>query len=173
LSGYWVWFVLLSLYLAGTGIYIFGKLLRKKIRSVFYGTIVFIAVIMCFGMPMAKALTVNPEYRSLAELHEWQAENNAIPVYEYSYFTPEMIWAYGKPIPVILNHGVLQMPTENKFGVLIDENAADSFRTTFEAYSIKKVMRFDMNANAPGSSTHRPRLWRDLYMVSLKGHDTK
>jgi 4-amino-4-deoxy-L-arabinose transferase-like glycosyltransferase len=168
IDGYWVWYILLSVSLASVGIFIFGKLLRKKIRPVFYGTIVFIAVIMCFGMPMAKALTVNPEYRSLSELNNWQAQNNDMPVYEYSYFTPEMIWDYGKPIPVILNFGTEHLPQEPIFGVLVSEDDVDNFKKKFEAYSVEKVQRYDMNPNAPGSRTHRPRLWRDLYVVSKR-----
>ena len=167
IDGYWFWFVLLSVTLLVVGIFIFGNLIRKNIRRVFYGTIAFIAVIMCFGMPMAKALTVNPQYKSLSELHQWQTQHNNLPVFEYSYFTPEMIWAYGKPIKVILNHGELNIPNEPTFGVLVDENALESFKETFNNYTIKKVMRYDMNANAPETRSHRPRLWRDLYVVTL------
>lgn len=166
LAGYWLWFIVLSISLAGVGIYIFGKLLRKKIRAVFYGTIVFIAVIMCFGMPMAKALTINPAYKSLSELNDWQEANDNIPVYEYSYFTPEMIWDYGKPIPVILNFGTEAVPSDNKFAVLVAEEDLPKFKKTFADYYVEKVERYDMNANAPGSKSHRTRLWRDLYLVT-------
>ncbi|MAZ73253.1 MAG: hypothetical protein CMC70_08895 [Flavobacteriaceae bacterium] len=166
LTGYWVWFILLSIALASVGIFIFGKLLRKKMRAVFFGTIVFIAVIMCIGMPMAKALTINPEYKSLAKLNDWQAANNGISVYEYSFFTPELIWDYGKPIPVILNFGTKKLPSENTFGVLVAEDDVKDFKKMFREYSVEKIERYDMNANAPGSRTHKTRLWRDLYKVT-------
>ncbi|QIE60940.1 phospholipid carrier-dependent glycosyltransferase [Rasiella rasia] len=168
LDGYWVWFIILSIALVAVGVFIFRNLLRKKIKPVFYGTIAFIVVIMCFGMPMAKALTVNPEFRSLSELNTWQANNNNLPVYEYSYFTPEMIWEYGKPIPVILNFGAENLPKETSFGVLVSQDDVAKFKETFSAYTIENVMRYDMNPKAPGERSHRPRLWRDLYVVTRK-----
>ena len=168
LTGYWVWYILLSIALAGIGVFILGKLLRKKIRAVFYGTIAFIIAIMCFGMPMAKALTVNPAYKSLSALNDWQARYDDVPVYEYSYFTPEMIWDYGKPIPVIVNYGEEQLPTAKRFGVLVSQDDLDKFLKTFKNFTIEKVTRYDMNPNAPGTRTHRPRLWRDLYLVVAK-----
>ncbi len=166
LTGYWFWFILLSIALASVGIFILGKLLRKKIRAVFYGTIVFIAVIMCFGMPMAKALTINPEYRSLSKLNDWQDAHNNISVYEYSSFTPEMIWDYGKPIPKIIDSGTATIPSENTFAVLVAEEDLQKFKKTFENYTVEKIDRYDMNPNAPGSRSHRSRLWRDLYRVT-------
>lgn len=166
LHGNWFWYILLSISLASIGIFIFGKLLRKKIRPVFFGTIAFIIAIMCFGMPLAKTLTVNPEYKPLSELNQWQQQHNNLAVYEYSYFTPEMIWDYGKPIPVILNYGKEQLPAEASFGVLVAEDDVAKFQTTFANYSIEKVTRFDMNPKAPGERSHRPRLWRDLYVVT-------
>lgn len=165
---YWVWYILLSIVLFCVGVFIFRNLFKKRIQPVFYATIIFIASIMCLGMPMAKALTVNPAYKSLSELNNWQTSNNNIKVYEYSYFTPEMIWAYGKPIPVILNFGVENMPSEASFGVLVSEGDVAKFKQTFASYAIEKVTRYDMNAKAPGERSHRPRLWRDLYVVTLK-----
>ena len=53
---------------------------------------------------MASALTHNPEYKSLSELNEWQKETH-LQVYEFKDFTPEMIWDYGKPIPMIFRNG--------------------------------------------------------------------
>ncbi|RDK84776.1 ArnT family glycosyltransferase [Marinirhabdus gelatinilytica] len=166
LAGYWVWFILLSAALLSVGIYLLLNLLRKKIRAVFYGTIVFIAVIMCFGMPMAKALTINPEYNPLSELNDWQAQNNNIPVYEFTYFTPELIWDYGKPIPVIMNFGIENLPKEESFAVLVAQEDTEKFKKMFADRNFQKVERYDMNAKAPGESSHRTRLWRDLYVVT-------
>ena len=110
-------------------------------------------------------MTVNPEYRSLEELNQWQADNGDLPVYEYGGFTPELIWEYGKPIPVMNRDGVMSIPQEDAFGVLIaEENLAD-FEKTFAEYQVQKVIRYDMNPKAPGESGHKPRLYRDLYLV--------
>ncbi len=164
LSGNWGWYIVLSIVLFGIGFFIIKKLIQKKIKPVFYLTIAFIASIICFGMPLAKTLTINPEYKSLAELNDWQ-EKTDLKVYELTYFTPEMIWEYGKPIEVLKKDESFKIPSETTFGVLVAEPDKDFFRKKFKDYSIEKVTRYDMNPNAPGSRTHRDRLYRDLYLV--------
>ena len=118
-------------------------------------------------MPMAKSLAINPEYNSLKNLNTWQAETNN-EVYEFSGFCPEMIWAYGKPIKVLTKNKVTTFPKEIHFGVLVSEDQEKQFINNFRDYSIEKIIRYDMNSNPPGSKSHRLRLWRDLYLVSLK-----
>ena len=164
LSGNWGWYIVLSIVLFGIGVFIVQKLFQKKIKPVFYLTIAFIAAIICFGMPLAKTLTINPEYKSLAKLNDWQQKTD-LKVYELTYFTPEMIWEYGKPIEVLKKDDRFKTPTEDTFGVLVAEPDKTFFRKKFEGYSIEKITRYDMNPNAPGSRTHRDRLYRDLYLV--------
>jgi len=165
LSENWIWFGLLSLSLFSIGFLIIRFLLQKNIEKVFYLTITFIVAVIFFGMPMAKSLTVNPEFNSLENLNTWQAETNN-EVYDYSGFTPEMIWAYGKPIKILTKNKVTHFPEQSSFGVLVSEGQQKSFLIKFEDYSVEKITRYDMNPNAPGSRSHRPRLWRDLYLVS-------
>lgn len=167
LTGYWGWFVVLSLSLFGIGLFIFRSLFKKSMKKVFYGNVIFIIAIMCFGLPMAKALTGNPEYNGLSNLHQWEDKTH-LPVYEYGGFTPELIWDYGAPIPVISDDNEFDYPTEIRFGVLVSEDQMGRFNRQFKDYDTKKIDRYDMNPQAPGHSTHRPRLWRDLYLVELK-----
>ncbi len=167
LAGNWIWFGLLSTSLFSIGFLIIKFLKRKNIEKVFYLTIAFIISIIFFGMPIAKTLSVNPEYNSLANLNTWQEKTNN-SVYEFTGFCPEMIWAYGKPIKVITKNGKTEFPTESNYGVLVSEDQEQNFKNTFKDYTIEKVIRYDMNPNAPGSRSHRPRLWRDLYLVKIK-----
>lgn len=167
LTGNWVWFVLLSLILCTLGVLIFKNLIKKRIAPVFYLTIVFIASILCFGMPMARALTVNPEFKGLAKLNDWQKETN-LEVYEYAGFTPELIWDYGKPIEVLKQNNSFTVPDESSFGLLVPEEHLHKFEASFSGYSIEKVTRYDMNPKGPGQRSHRPRLWRDLFVLTKK-----
>ena len=167
ISENWFWYGLLSLSLFSIGFLILRFLRRKNIEKVFYLTILFIISIIFFGMPMAKTLTINPEYNSLQNLNSWQAETNN-EVYEFNGFCPEMIWAYGKPIKVLTKNKVTIFPEENHFGVLVSEDQEKQFFNKFKEYSIEKIIRYDMNSNPPKSRSHRPRLWRDLYLVSVK-----
>lgn len=165
LTGYWFWFIALAISLFTIGLFILISLKRKNISLVFYLTIAFIAAITTFGLPLSKAIVYNPNYKSTALLHEWQKETK-LNVYNFSGFTPEMIWAYGKPIPAIIRNGKVIIPEEDKFGVLVDEASLTQFKDVFKTYKIQKITRYDMNPNAPKTRTHRPRLWKDLYVVS-------
>jgi Dolichyl-phosphate-mannose-protein mannosyltransferase len=167
LTGNWLWYVLLSIFLFGIGFFMLRNLLRKQIKPVFYLTIAFIISILFFGLPLAKTLTFNPEYKSLAKLNDWQAKTN-LEIYEFGGFTPELIWAYGKPIEVLSKKDSIYVPEASSFGVLVAEENSKDFQETFEAFSIEKITRYDMNPQAPGERTHRPRLWRDLYVVTKK-----
>lgn len=169
LHGYWVWFILLSIALLIIGILIFRNLIKKEIRPVFYLTIAFIIVVLCFGMPLSKALVKNPEFKGLSQLNTWQSQKN-LNVYEYGGFTPELIWDYGKPIPVLSQGKMVKTPVEDTFALLVAEGSLTQFRETFSAYTIEKITRYDMNPNAPGTRTHRPRLWRDLFVLTKKAN---
>jgi hypothetical protein len=167
LSGNWFWFVVLSVFLFGIGFLMLRNLIQKKIKPVFFLTIGFIISILCFGLPLAKVLTVNPEYKSMEKLNDWQAETQ-LEVYEFGGFTPELIWAYGKPIEVLSQNGGVKIPEGASFGVLIAEENVKDFQEKFAHFSVEKITRYDMNPQAPGERTHRPRLWRDLYLVKRK-----
>ncbi|MBZ0327866.1 MAG: glycosyltransferase family 39 protein [Altibacter sp.] len=160
----WIWFILLAVVLVTIGFFIFRNLFRKKIKPVFYLTVAFIASVICFGMPLAKTLTINPEYKGLSQLNDWQADTN-VRVFEFTYFTPELIWDYGDTIEVLKKEDGIAIPSEVAFGVLVAEEDQELFRKTFSTYSIEKVTRYDMNAKGKDDRSHKTRLWRDLYLV--------
>lgn len=163
----WFWFAVLAVLLFVIGFLMLRNLIQKKIKPVFFLTILFIISVLCFGLPLTGALVHNPEYNSLSKLNDWQ-QKTELEVYEFGGFTPEMIWAYGKPIEVLSKDGAVKIPGEAAFGVLIAQENLSHFKKTFANYSVEKVTRYDMNPQAPGTRTHRPRLWRDLYLVSRK-----
>ena len=167
LYGKWIWFVLLFIVLFTIGFLMLRNLFRKKIRPVFFLTVAFIASVICFGMPLAKTLTVNSEYKGLSQLNRWQAETN-VKVYEFTYFTPELIWDYGASIEVLKNENGITIPNELAFGLLVAEEDMDLFRKTFSNYNFELVTRYDMNAKGKEDRSHKTRLWRDLYLLTKK-----
>ncbi len=76
LAGNWFWFVLLSLALFTIGMFMFRNLFRRKIASVFYLTIAFIVAVLWFGLPLSKAITINPDYKPFSELHAFEEKEN-------------------------------------------------------------------------------------------------
>jgi len=168
----WFWFISLSIILFVTGILIWRFLLRKKIKRVFYLTIFFIASIIVFGMPLAKAITLNPEYKSLENLNVWQ-EKTELPVYEFANATPELIWAYGDTMEMIKENDSIKIPQLSKFGVTVSEDDKNTFKETFKGYKIDSITRYDMNAKGRDDRSHKNRLYRDFFLVSEKEDSKK
>ena len=163
----WIWLIVLSIVLCSIGVLIFSQLKKKNIITVTYLTVAFIVSAICFGMPLATSTLVNEEYRSFTELKTWQ-DKTAISVYEFTYFTPEIIWDYGHTIPVIKKEDSIQIPKTNTFGVLVGKEDRTLFETTFKDYQKKKITRYDINPYPTDSKKHKTRLWRDLFLVSTK-----
>ena len=165
LTGKWGWFVTLSLALVGIAAFMIWNLREKNIKKVFFGTVMFIASVICFGMPMAKALTVNPDFKGYSELNAWQQSEN-VEVYELTNFTPELLWDYGDTIEVLLEDENIRIPSENRFGVLVAKEDEGKFRNAFFGYTFKKIARYDMNPKGEDDRSHKTRLYRDLYLVT-------
>ena len=165
IAGNWVWFVLLSLALLTIGIFMFRNLFRRKIASVFYLTIAFIVAVIWFGLPLSKAITINPDYKPFSELHAFEEKEN-IKVYEFSGMTPELIWDYGEKMEMLNIDGKFKIPEENRFGVLVSEESLQHFKETFPNFRRERVARYDMNPKGKDSRTHKTRLYRDLFVVT-------
>ena len=164
----WPWFVVLSIMLFLIGIFICLQLIQKKIEHVFYATILFIVSIIFFGMPLSKVAFQNNDYKSFTQLKKWEEKNN-IPVYEFAYFTPEIIWEYGSSIPVIFNQNqTILLPKEKIFAVLVGLNKEQELKEAFKEYTIEKITRYDINPSKMSEKGYNGRLWRDLFLVSTK-----
>ncbi len=119
-------------------------------------------------MPLSKAAFQNDNYKSFTELKQWEEKNN-IPVYEFAYFTPEIIWEYGGSIPVIFKQNkTTTLPKEKTFAVLVGLNKQQELKEAFKEYTIEKVTRYDINPNNIAHKKYNGRLWRDLFLVSTK-----
>ncbi|MDA0719305.1 MAG: glycosyltransferase family 39 protein [Bacteroidetes bacterium] len=166
LQPYMQWFVLTSLGLSISGAAILYGLIKSRIQWSFQGSIAMIVVIVLFGMPIAPVVSQNPQYKPLRLLADWEEKNN-IRVYEFGGFTPEMVWDFGKPIPSLLKDEVLLRPKDSIFGVIVSEDNLKAFQKRFQDDEIQLIERYDMNPQGPGERTHRPRLWRDFFVVHI------
>jgi hypothetical protein len=167
LAGNWFWFVLLSLALFTIGMFMFRNLFRRKIASVFYLTIAFIVAVIWFGLPLSKAITINPDYKPFSELHAFEEKEN-IKIYEFSGMTPELIWDYGEKMEMLNKDGEFITPAEDRFGVLVSEESLEHFKEVYPNFKREHIARYDMNPKGPDSRTHKTRLYRELFIVSKK-----
>ena len=164
LSPYMIWFVLTAIGLALSATLILYGLIKQQIQWSFRGSIAMIVVIVLFGLPLAPAISQNPEFKPLRLLAEWERKNQ-IKVYEFGGFTPEMVWDFGKPIPGLIINDKFIQPKDSVFGVLVSQDNLVQFKRQFKEDQLELVDRFDMNPQGPGQRTHRPRLWRDFFIV--------
>lgn len=167
IAGNWLWFVLLSLALFSIGIFMFRNLFRRKIATVFYLTIAFIVAVIWFGLPLSKAITINPDYKPFSELHTFEEKEN-IKIYEFSGMTPELIWDYGEKMEMLNKDGEFITPAEDRFGVLVSEESLEHFKEVYPNFKREHIARYDMNPKGPDSRTHKTRLYRELFIVSKK-----
>lgn len=160
----WIWFGLLSMTLLAMGILLWHSLLSKNIQNALRYSVVFIMSVTCFGLPLSGALQLNENYQPLSALHAWEEQNN-VPVFEYDFFTPELIWSYKGVIPVIKNQDKLSMPQATKFGVLVAEDHLTNFKKDFAAFDLEAIADYDMNPKGKPDRAHKSRLARTLYLV--------
>jgi len=166
LDGNWIWFLLLSSSLLALAIFILKNLWKWQIRKVFYLTISFICCVVLFALPLSSSLTVNPLYKSMHHLKQWEQETG-LPVFEFREISPELIWAYGKPMKVLYNQNTVEIPDLDIFAVVAYEDLEEDVRKTFEKdFHIEKKDYYDMNPRGKNQGGHKGRLYRDLYIMN-------
>jgi len=156
-----VWYILSSIFLFIIGILMFRFLILKKIRPVFYLSVLFLISIVWFGLPMADKINVNKDYKSIVNIDKHLEKYDA-KVYEFNTFTPEIIWEYGKPITVLTEEEKVKKPNPDKFLILTEAYLSDSLQQVFSNYKTTKIDSVDMN---PVSTKHKRRLYRELYLL--------
>ncbi len=165
LQNTFIWFIITAVLLFGIGVYIIFNLFRKNIKRVFYASIALIVSVMCFGMPIAKEINPNTEYRGPNILNN-HIKNLNVPVYEFYNFVPELIWEYEETIPVLYNIGSYKLPEEDTFLLLVrnTESKLEEANEVFKNYNLKKLDSIDVNP----TDKRRSRLKRVVFYVSKK-----
>ncbi|GGW97113.1 ArnT family glycosyltransferase [Salegentibacter mishustinae] len=156
-----LWYILSSIFLFFIGILMFRFLMLKKIKPVFYLSIFFLISVVWFGLPMADKINVNKDYNSIVNIDK-HLQKYDTKVYEFKTFTPEIIWEYGKPIPVLTQKNKEKATSSNRFLILTGAYLSDSLKQIFSNYKTTKIDSVDMN---PVSTKHKRRLYRELYLL--------
>lgn len=138
--------VLVSLAFLLTGIYVFLKLINKQVKKATYATVFLILLIISFGLPLSNKVNQNSDYRGAEIIHQLQKKQNVL-VYEFSEFIPELIWEYGKPIPVIKHLQEIYTPNESSFLVLVrnSEEELNEYKEYAKKFNSKVIDSIDIN----------------------------
>ncbi|PJJ09067.1 4-amino-4-deoxy-L-arabinose transferase-like glycosyltransferase [Flavobacterium sp. 1] len=168
-AGYEFWLIGLTLSLFTIGCLLFTYLKNKNFTKVFYGVIAVQVAVVAFGIPFTKLILKNPDYASAKAIRD-NEKNLGIKTYELNAFTPEIIWDYGFSMPILLNEKTkkLNLPVEDKFGLLAFKTDSVTAKKEFSSYNLKESSYIDLNHVPKGSKKHNDRLTRIYYIVTKK-----
>ncbi|ADX67686.1 ArnT family glycosyltransferase [Weeksella virosa] len=146
---------------------ILNSLKSRNFMLVFYSTILLMTSVVAFAYPVFTSKLNNPKYTSRENFHEIEKQWN-IKTYESDGFIPELILAYGEPIPVIKNLDEITLPKSDRFGVLLDVNDTIFMDSVLFGYHHQKITTLDFNRVHPNTPFYNPRLTRAYYLVEKK-----
>jgi 4-amino-4-deoxy-L-arabinose transferase-like glycosyltransferase len=169
IAGFEFWLIALALSLLIIGYVLFTNLRNKNFTKVFYAVIAVQVAVVLFGIPFTKLILKNPDYASTKAIRE-KEKSFGVRTYEINAFTPEIIWDYGFSMPILLNKETnkLNLPLENKFGLLASDTDSIASKKEFKNYTLKKVSNIDLNHVPKESKKHNIRLTRTYYIVTKK-----
>lgn len=151
-----------SILMLGCGYLIVRGLRQKSFQSVFYSMIAIFTIIVVSVIPMYKEFVYNPDYASTLKAKELENELR-IKTYGLSSVAPEIVWDFGKTIPVIeTQDSQISLPQESKFGLMVDSKDSLTIRSYFPGYQIEKVYRINLHYK----NEKKERLIKDYYLLS-------
>jgi len=164
ISEYIVDYSLVSIALFLIGFYILKKVYSKKIKSVFYGIVLFIVSVFLFGLPLSKTINKNTSYYSITSLKEVE-KTHKITSYAIGEIAPEFIWQYNGKIKNIYKNNLLKIPEESSFGLLILNSQIESYSNLLNGeFILEKKATYNINTG----SKSKERLIRQFYLVTKK-----
>lgn len=151
-----------SVLMLGCGYLIVNGLMRKSFSHVFYSMIAIFTIIVISVIPMYKEFVYNPHYASTLKAKEMENELR-IKTYGLSSVAPEIVWDFGKTIPIIeTKDSTIVVPEESKFGLMVDSKDSVAIRSYFPGYHIEKVYRINLHYK----NETKERLIKDYYLLS-------
>lgn len=168
LSGYWTHFILASISLFGIGATLFYWLLKGEMKHVFSLTVAFFGMVLFTAIPLKESFRSN-HYKSISSLYD-EASKTGLKVYSFNGVSPEIIWQFGDQIPTIeSNEGTIDFPSENTFGLLIDNALSPKDETYLKSiYSTVEKATFDLNEVSVSSNKYNDRLVAKYYILTKK-----
>lgn len=163
LISYLILFVVTSVLHYTCALFIIKGLIQKRFSKVFYAMIALFAIVVISILPIYKTVLNNPYYSSVQKA--LAVENQfGIKTYGYSSVSPEIVWDYGKVIPLIQKDSVkFNLPKEVRFGLMVGIPDTISFMKQFPMYHFERVYQINLHYNKK-----KGRLVENYYIASKK-----
>lgn len=139
-------------------------LIKADFRKVFYSIIALFVGVVLISVPVSQKLFHNPNYAPASKALTFEKQFN-VNTYRLNDIAPEIIWDFGKPIPLIKqNIDNMLFPKEKQFGLMVEIGDTSIMKTQFPYYRIRKLYRINMYHR----KSKKSRLMKDYYLVSQK-----
>jgi len=158
-------YILFSFFLCTLGVLFIYGIAKTEMKLLFSLQILMIVGILTFGFPLLKLIDPERNSPNVVELKEYVEEHN-LKLYDVSGVFPELIFAYGEPIPLLLNEKGDELPKEKAFGILANEESSQDWKSRFKEYHLKFVDTLNLNPSI--SKGKNARLMRNLYIATKK-----
>ncbi|MFZ2339595.1 MAG: glycosyltransferase family 39 protein [Bacteroidales bacterium] len=142
--------------------FIIKGLVDRNFLRVFYSTIsVFILIVMTL-IPLRAELSLNPGFSSARDARVFEEQYN-VRTYGLNEVVPEIIWDFGKSIPILKVSGdQIQVPPQHSFALVAPGGDSAVVRNRFAGYRIEKKYRIDLNYDL----RNKDRLIKDYYILT-------
>ena len=151
-----------SVLMVGCAIIIVRGLIQNNFGQIFYSmTALFVTVVIAL-VPLSTVIVFNPDYASASKALTYEKEYG-VKSYSLAAVAPEIIWDFGKPIPVLeqIDSRVL-LPIEKQFAVMVDMKDSVRVKSQFPQYDIRKLYRINLHYK----KGLKDRLVKDYYLFS-------
>lgn len=151
-----------SVLMVGCAIFIVKGLLHKDFSTIFYSMIALFAAVVIGLTPLYKEVVNNPNYASASYALRFEKEYQ-IKTYSLSTVAPEIVWDFGKPIPILeQTEDQISFPDEKQFGLMIDMKDSSMVKRLSSQFKIRKLYRINLHYK----KSMKDRLVKDYYLFS-------
>ncbi len=162
ISEYLPLFIISTLLIWPLSFFIIKGLIDRNFRRILYSVIsIFILIVMTM-IPLRAGVLLNPGFASAREAQVFEKQYN-IKTYGLNEIAPEIIWNFGKPIPLLQVDGeYVSLPSQNSFALVAPRGDSIVIRNRFTGYKIEKKYRIDMNYDLKD----KDRLIKEYYILT-------
>jgi len=158
-------YLLFSIFLIALGILFVYGIYKTNMKLLFSLQVLMIVGILSFGFPLSKLIAPERNSPNVAQIRSYIEEND-LNMYDVSGLFPELIFTYGKPIPLSIEEYGDDLPSEKEFGIFVNEESTPEWRSRFEKYQLRFVDT--LNLNPAISKGKNVRLIRHFYIATKK-----